>query len=153
VHCTGKLAHSHSHLRRILPHNRFSLPIKAANPYAPSAAKERERRKRGKESAFRQAQTLPTKMEIRVLHWPGMAGCVGYELVLMEVFTTTFGRRWSCAGGSLSLPYSRRVHFLCCASPFSHFLAIPALFEETGLWKYLLTQSSQMLSLSILSVG
>ena len=84
---------------------------------------------------------------------PGMAGCVGYELVLMEVFTTTFGRRWSCAGGSLSLPYSRRVHFLCCASPFSHFLAIPALFEETGLWKYLLTQSSQMLSLSILSVG
>jgi len=47
------------------------LPIKAANPYAPSAAKERERRKRGKESAFRQAQTLPTKMEIRVLHWAG----------------------------------------------------------------------------------
>jgi hypothetical protein len=71
VHCTGKLAHSHSYLRRILPHNRFSLPIKAASSYAPSAAKERERRKREEESVFRQAQTLETKIKIRALHWAG----------------------------------------------------------------------------------
>jgi hypothetical protein len=93
VQHTGKLAHFHSYLRRILPHNRFSLPIKAANPYAPSAAKEREKGKHEGESAFRQAQTLPTKMKIRVLCWAGMAGCVGCELVLMEVLTMTFGRR------------------------------------------------------------
>ncbi len=48
-------------------------------------------------------------------------------------------------------PYT--VHFLCCASPFSHSPAIPALFDETGLWKCLLKQSNQMMSLSSLSVG